>query len=78
MLGLIHFVLSLQCSGQSICSTKCTIGSSMFADNFTQDTYIYKTSISIDEQVRYARMISLSINVTHVDEVELKIMFEKV
>ena len=39
MLGLVHFVLFLQCSKRSICTTKCIIGSSLFASNFTQDIY---------------------------------------
>ena len=78
MLGLVHFVLSLQCSGQSICSTEFVIGASMLAHNFTQDTYVYNNSVTIDERVGYARLLSLSINVSHVEEVELKVMFEKV
>ena len=77
ILGLVHFVLSLHCSERSICATECIIiGSSMLTPNSTHD--VFEGSVEIDEHVGYARMISLFVNVSHVDEVELKIAFKKV
>ena len=78
MLGLVHFVLFLQCSGHSICSTQCVIGFSTFSPNFTQSTYIYEQSVAIDEHIEYTRLIDVSIDVSDLDDVELKIILEKV
>ena len=63
MLGLVHFILALQCSGRSTCKTECSIGASMFEDDIIPDEYRYEGSVDIDKYVVYARIISLSIKV---------------
>ena len=78
LLGLIHFVFSLLCSGLSVCTTECTTSSGMLTQNITQDVYQYKGSVDIEKHVVYARFIALSINVSNFDGVFLKVMFEKV
>ena len=78
MLGLVHFVLSLHCSGHSICDTELIIGASMLAPSFTHHVSVYNGSVQIDEHVEYARVISLSVKITHVDKVHLKVIFEKI
>ena len=78
MLGLVHFLLSLQCSGRSICETECSIGASMLQENTIIDEYRYKGSVDIDKYVVYARIISLSIKVQNVTDVQLKVSFEKI
>ena len=78
MLGLVHFVVSLQCSVHTVCATQCVIGTSILSTNFAREEYIYEGSVAIDEHVGDARMISLSINISNVDEVQLRVLFEKV
>ena len=78
LLGLIHVVFSLLCSGLSVCTTECTTSSGMLPQNITQDVYQYKGSVDVDKHVAYARFIALSIKVSNFDGVSLKVMFEKV
>ena len=78
MLGLVHFLLSLQCSERSICTTKCIIGSSLLASNFTKNIYFHEGSVVMNKHIGYARMISVNVNVSDAEKVQLKIFFENV
>ena len=44
----------------------------------TWDVYQYNESVDIDIHVENARLISLTIDISHVEDVELRIMFEKI
>ena len=77
MMGLVHFVLSLQCAEDSTCHTEYNISAGMLQENVTSETYQHVGSVHIDKLVVYARLISVSVSVLNVNVIQLKVLFEE-
>ena len=75
MLGLVHFVLHLECMGS--CVSEYSIGSSMTAPRVTPVLYRHNGSMHIDEHIEHARSIEIIIQVTDIYSVKLDILLEK-
>ena len=77
MLGLVHFTVSLECLGNSKCTTEFIIRTGIHQLNMTSQVNQYNGSTDMDKHVVYARFISMSMNASHVDAVKLRVVFEK-